>query len=128
MTGSLRIKKISLLIISGFYILAGVNHFVNPDFYYPMIPDYFPFPIFINAASGLLEIALGILILWKTTRRLAAYGIMIMLLAFVPAHVHFIILGGCVADGLCVPMWLAWFRLIPIHPLLIMWAWWHSKG
>lgn len=127
MAGNLRIKKISLWAIAAFYIFAGLNHFINPDFYYPLIPDYFLFPVFINVVSGLAEIVLGVLILFKSTRRLAAYGIMIMLMAFVPAHVHFIILGGCVAEGLCVPMWLAWFRLIPMHPLLILWAWWHRR-
>ena len=26
-------KRIALLVLSAFFVVAGVNHFVNPDFY-----------------------------------------------------------------------------------------------
>lgn len=121
------IKALSLYLQAGFYTLAGVNHFVNPGFYLPLIPDYLPFTDLINTLSGLVEIALGLGLIFITTRRIAALGIAAMLIAFIPSHVFFIQLGSCVDGGLCVPEWLGWARLIVIHPLLILWALVHRR-
>lgn len=120
-------KIISLLLLSGFYILAGVNHFINPDFYLPLIPSYLPFPEIINYVSGGLEILLGLLLLVPGYKRMAAWGIIFLLILFVPSHVYFIMIDSCITDGLCVPNWIGWLRLILIHPLLILWAWWHTR-
>ena len=115
-------KKISFFAQSIFYIVAGVNHFINPDFYLPLIPDYFMFPETINYLSGSIEIILGLMLLLDVTRKAGAYLIVLMLLTFVPSHVYFISIGSCVEGGLCVPEWLGWVRLLVIHPLLIWWA------
>ena len=118
-------RKISLTVLSIFYIFGGINHFVNPEFYYGLIPDYLPIPSTINIISGFAEILLGAGMLIKQTRRYAAIGIIAMLIAFIPSHIYFIQIGGCVDDGLCAPLWLGWIRLVIIHPLLIAWAWYH---
>lgn len=107
----------------GFYLFAGSYHFVNPDFYYDLIPDYLPYPKLINYTSGVLEILLALGVVFPKTRLIAAKGIIILLLLFVPSHVYFIQIGSCIENGLCVPEWLGWVRLVVIHPLLILWAW-----
>lgn len=109
--------------MGAFYVSAGINHFLNPDFYMPLIPPYLPFPEAINVISGIIEIILGTGIFLKQTVRYASYGSVAMLIAFIASHVHFIVIGSCVEGGLCVPDWLGWVRLIVIHPLLITWAW-----
>ncbi|MCU0419437.1 MAG: hypothetical protein MUC38_07235 [Cyclobacteriaceae bacterium] len=110
-----------------FYVVAGINHFWHPHFYYPLIPDYLPGKTTLNIGSGLAEIALGVLLIFPRTRLWACYGIVALLVAFVPAHVHFIQQGSCVAEGLCVPAWVGWVRLVVVHPLLMAWAWWIRK-
>lgn len=117
------IKKVSRWLLIVFYLSAGTNHLINADFYYPLIPDYMPFHVLINVMSGVLEIILGSGLMIRSTRLFSTYGIIAMLVLFIPSHVHFIIIGGCVPDGLCVPLWVAWFRLVVVHPLLILWAW-----
>jgi uncharacterized membrane protein len=121
--------KIKLLIIAmgAFYILAGANHFINPDFYYPLIPEYLHFPKAINIISGIIEIIFGIGVLIPSFRKIASWGIILMLIAFIPSHIYFIQIGGCIQEGLCVPRWVAWLRLIVIHPILIFWAFMISK-
>jgi uncharacterized membrane protein len=121
------LKPWSLRLQSAFYFFAGVNHFVNPGFYLPLIPPYFPYPEAINWLSGVGEIVLAIALLFSSTRKPASYLIIAMLVAFIPSHVYFIQVGGCIPDGLCAPEWVGWFRLIVVHPLLIAWAWWHSR-
>jgi uncharacterized membrane protein len=77
----------------------------------------------INYTSGIFEIILAIGVAIPKTRLLAVKGIILMLIAFIPSHIYFITEGGCMSDSLCVPIWVAWVRLIIIHPLLIYWAW-----
>ncbi len=122
-----KLKPASRWLMVAFYLLAGINHFVNPAFYLPLIPDYLVWKEAINLLSGIAEIALAVGLMFSASQRWAAYGIVAMLLAFVPSHVHFIVMGGCVAEGLCVPMWVAWLRLVLVHPVLIGWAWWHKS-
>ena len=116
------LRKGLLWMLSLFFIAAGLNHFVNPGFYLPLIPAYFPWKEGINWLSGLLEVMLGFGLLFPKLRDLAAWGIIVLLLLFIPSHVYFIQIGSCVEDGLCVPSWVAWVRLLIIHPLLVLWA------
>ncbi len=108
--------------MSIFYIGAGINHFRNPDAYYSIIPPYFSNAYLINILSGIAEICLGILLFFSPTRKMACYGIIIMLLAFIPAHIYMIKAGFCIKD-FCLPIWALWARLLVLQPLLIFWAW-----
>jgi uncharacterized membrane protein len=115
-------KQMSIFLLGIFYLLAGANHFLHPDFYYPLIPDYLPKPVFLNDASGVIELLLGAAVLYKPSRKLACNGIIVLLILFIPSHIWFIQKGGCMSESLCVPVWVAWARLIIIHPLLVYWA------
>jgi uncharacterized membrane protein len=116
-------KKISLVLLIIMYLLAGANHFIKPAMYYPIIPPYFPWPSTINILSGLAEILLAILLIFKATRRFAAIGIVILLTAFIPAHIYMIQKGGCMSADVCIPAWAAWLRLFPLQFILMYWAW-----
>ena len=120
-------KKIFFFAFVVFYILAGIYHFVNPEFYYGLIPDYLPFPKLLNFASGFFEMLFGALVMFSKTRKIGGYGIIILLLLFIPSHMYFIQIGSCVEKGLCVSPWISWTRLIAVHPLLLFWAWWVSQ-
>lgn len=117
-------NKLFFYLQAGFYLFAGSYHFINPDFYLPLIPEYIPFPDIVNTVSGVLEVLLGFLLLFAASRKYAAWGIILMLLAFIPSHVYFIQQGSCLENGLCTEPWVGWLRLVIIHPLLILWAWW----
>ena len=121
------IKKVNVYGLAGFFFFAGCYHFINPGFYYPLIPPYLPFPTAINSLSGVLEVVLGVALLIPRFRFYSAIGLMILLVLFIPSHIYFIQIGGCADQGLCVPLWVAWVRLVVIHPLLIGWVW-ASRG
>lgn len=121
-------KKAIIHGLAYFYIAAGINHFISPDFYLPLIPSFFSNPELINLIAGIAELLLGLGVLFFPTRKRAAFGIVFLLLAFIPSHVYFIQIGSCVTEGLCVPAWVAWIRLIIIHPVLIFWAYWVGKN
>lgn len=120
-------SKVSLrwffrILMAVLFIVAGVNHFISPDAYYPLIPPYLPYPVFLNLLSGVLEIVFGIGLMTARYRKLSAYGIILLMIAFIPAHIHHIQMDGCVSDNICIPLWAALIRLIIIQPLIMVWA------
>lgn len=119
-------KKISLLLLMLLYVGAGINHFWHPAFYYSIIPSYLPNSYLINIAAGTTEIVLGMLLIFPSTRKVAVYLIISMLIAFIPVHTYMIQKGGCMNEIVCIPLWEAWLRLA-LQPVLILWAWWHRK-
>jgi len=116
-------SKVSVRLMIAFYLIAGFNHFVNAEFYLPLIPPFFSNPEKINVLSGIAEILLALGILYKPYRKYASIGIILILIAFIPSHVYFIMIGSCAENSLCIAEWIAWVRLILVHPLLLLWAW-----
>ena len=108
------------------YLLAGLNHFINPQFYYAIIPPWIGDAKLVNTLAGIAEIVLAILLMFKATRKWACYGIILMLIAFVPAHIY-MLQEGLGINGNNAPTWLLWIRLVILQPLLIFWAWVHRK-
>lgn len=120
-------KRILLYLQAAFYVFAGTNHFRNPSIYDGLIPPYLPWHSLVNTVAGIAEMIFGMGLFFPAVRKWAAAGIIAMLLAFVPAHIYFIQMGSCIPGALCVPQWLGWARLVVIHPILILWAWWCRK-
>ena len=120
----MRWKRNGLFLLIIFYLVAGLNHFIMPEFYMPLIPEYFPAKNAINTFSGIIEILLAIGLSMQKTRKISSIGIIVLLIVFIPAHIHFIQKGACFEGSLCVPLWVAWVRLFPVHFLLMIWAWW----
>jgi uncharacterized membrane protein len=99
---------------------AGVLHFVHPETYLRIMPPALPAPRLLVLLSGAAEVAGGLGLLLPATRRLAAWGLLALLVAVFPANVH--MLG--LAKELHLPAWVLWARL-PLQPLL-MWAVWRA--
>ena len=74
-----------------FMIMGGVQHFIKPNFYLPFVPSFLPFPMAIIYLSGIVEVALGVLLLFTKYARIAATGIFILMLLFLPVHIWDII-------------------------------------
>jgi len=119
------LKKISLVLLIIGYVAAGINHFRIPQFYIGIIPAYMPFPNILNTLAGVLEIAGGLGLIFKSTRQFAAWGIVLLLIAFIPVHTA-MLSGHTQLNGAHVqPVW-AWVRLF-FQPVLIVWAWWYTR-
>lgn len=116
------IQSISLYLMALLYIVAGVNHFRSPKFYIRIIPPILPKPELINWLSGAAEIVLGVLLLIPSTSSLAAWGVILLLIAVFPANIYHLQARGA---GMKVPIWALWVRL-PIQFLLIWWAYSHT--
>jgi|SRR5471030_587462 len=121
-----KLKIISLVILILFYLIAGINHFRNPASYIKIIPSYLRSPHVLNYLAGLCEIGFAILLIFRKTRAVAAWGIILMLIAFLPVHISMIGDSPLQLGSLQVTPLLAWIRLLLLQPLLILWAWWYT--
>ncbi len=104
--------------MASLYILAGINHFRKPGMYIKIIPPAFKNPELINILSGAAEIILGILLILPFTKRFAAWGIIILLVAVFPANLY---MYQNKKAGFGLPSWILFVRL-PLQFVLIYWA------
>src|SRR5579859_6818119 len=121
-----KLKKGSLIILILFYLVAGSNHFRDPESYIKIIPDYLPFPGILNLMAGFFEVLFAVLLIFNKTRQMAAFGIILMLIAFLPVHISMIAEAPLHLGQIVVTPLIAWIRLVILQPLLILWAWWFS--
>lgn len=104
--------------MAAFYIVAGVNHFINPGFYKKIMPPLLPGHYFIIYFTGVCEIVFGLLLLSKQTRKPAAWCIIVLLVAVFPANIQMML---NYRDQQSPYLWVAILRL-PLQFLLIWWA------
>lgn len=77
----------SARLLGGAFAGAGVMHFVRPDFFEAIVPRWFPDPKLANRVSGAAEIACGLGMFSRRTRRPAAFGLLLILAGVFPANV-----------------------------------------
>jgi uncharacterized membrane protein len=107
-----------------FFIAAGVNHFLNTPFYVSIMQPYLPWPVVLVYISGVAEIGLGGLLLFKRWSRLAAWGLIALLIAVFPANVHMALHPELYPWASSLGLWL---RLC-LQGILIAWAYWYTRG
>ena len=112
------LRTLSLFLLAAFFVLAGINHFANPQTYVAMIPPYLPFPDVLNLISGAAEMAGGVGVLVPRHRCAAAWGLIALLVAIFPANIHMALHG---LPGVVIPSWVLWARL-PLQFALIAWV------
>jgi uncharacterized membrane protein len=110
---------VGLALFSLFMVAAGIAHFVNPDFYLRIMPPWLPWHEELVALSGACEIAAGLLVLPRSTRRIGGWFAMAVLLGVFPANVWMAVEPTVWPE---VPTWARWARL-PLQLVLIAWAW-----
>ena len=117
------VKAILKYVMGLFYVGAGVMHFVNPDFYLKIMPPYLPWHRFLVDLSGVCEIGLGVLVMVPRTTRLAAWGIIALLLAVFPANIF------AYQHQELIPNFSPTAHLVrlPLQGVAILWAWWYTR-
>ncbi len=104
------------------FVLAGINHFVNAEFYLKMMPPYLPAHLFLIYLSGIFQIALGILLLIPKYTRLAAWGLIALLIAVFPANVYMAMNAEIFPEFSRTALYLR----LPLQIVLIAWAFWFT--
>ena len=107
-------------LVAAFFIVAGVNHFLNPAPYLAMMPPWVPWPEVLDKIAGAAEVAGGIGLLVARFRRAAAWGLLALLVAVFPANLQVALHGW---PGSEIAPWILWARL-PLQLVFMALVWW----
>jgi uncharacterized membrane protein len=118
---SVAITRILRIAAAIFFVAAGVNHFIKPDFYRKIVPPGFGPPGILVWISGVAEIAGGIGLLIPRLRWWAAWGLIALLIAVFPANLYMAVSPQSIPD-MHFSRWSLWLRL-PLQVVFITWVW-----
>jgi len=116
-------RRIALFALAACFVVAGVNHFADPDFYVAIMPPWLPAHLELVYLSGVFEILGGLAVLPAATRSLAGWVLVLLLLAIFPANLHMAANPGSFPD---VPVALLYARL-PVQLVFMVWAVWATR-
>ena len=77
------ITKLLIYVYVVFFIVAGVNHFLNPQFYDAIVPDFIPFPRLVHQITGVIEIILPLFLLTRFRKEAALLMIIFLVILYV---------------------------------------------
>ena len=106
-------RRIGRWLFALVFVSAGIVHLVAPHVYAPAMPPGLPAPRALILLSGLAEIAggLGLVVSSPGVRRVAGWGLALLLVAVYPANVWMAVAG-------LGPEWALWGRL-PLQGALV---------
>lgn len=110
-------------ILSILFLIAGALHFLYTPVYLKIMPPYLPSPRLLVQISGVCEMLGGLGLLFPATQTLAAWGLVALLIAVLPANVQMAIEH---ARWPGIPLWMLWAR-VPLQLPLIWWAWIYTR-
>lgn len=117
------LKLIPRFLLAGFFVLAGLNHFINPALYLKIMPPYLPCHLFLVYLSGFFETALGAMLMIPKYTRAAAWGLIGLLIAVLPANIHMAINAELYP---AISPTALWIRL-PLQAVLMAWAYRYTR-
>ena len=115
--------KMGRLVLGTVYLVAGAGHFLFTRAYMGIMPDYLPAGRELVLLSGAAEMAGGLGVLLPGTRKFAAWGLVALLVAVMPANIWMVQHPERYPS---IPSWLLWARL-PLQLPLMWWAWLYTR-
>lgn len=118
-------KYILIIISSIFYVLVGIKHFIDPDFFLAIVPPYLPYHLELVYISGLFEILFGVMILFPKYRYWGSIGLILLLIAVFPANIY-LFQSVEAQKAIGATQEIATLRL-PVQGIFILVAYWIRK-
>ncbi|HHP7231405.1 MAG TPA: DoxX family protein [Xenococcaceae cyanobacterium] len=106
-------------------MIAGVLHFVAPEPFIKIVPNLLPYPGALVYLSGLVEILSGIGLLIPSVSQIAAWTLVVLLIAVYPANINMAV-NQIQIENIPNSIWFQAIRL-PFQFVLIAWAWWYTR-
>ena len=119
------IKSFLIIISSIFYVIVGIKHFIEPEYFLSIVPPYLPYHLELVYVSGLFEVLFGILILLPKYRYYGAIGLILLLIAVFPANLY-LAQNEIAQEAIGATQEIATWRL-PIQGILIWIAYFIRK-
>ena len=120
------LKAVMRYLLAAFFIFAGVNHFLNPDFYINIMPGYMPAHGFLVGLSGVTEIIAGVMLAIPATSRLGAWFIIAHLVIFFAVHIDMIVVWEEKFREQDIPLGALYGRIV-FQFIFIAWAFWFTR-
>ena len=115
-------KDIARLVLALMFAIVGTLHFIYTKRFIQIVPPFIPQPAAIVYISGFFEILGAIGLLISRYQQQAAFGLVLLLIAVLPANIYMAIkniqLGGIMNNQI-----LQWLR-IPFQGVFIWWVLW----
>lgn len=113
------LKSVLRYVLGLFFVVAGMNHFITPGFYLPIMPDYLPWHEALVFLSGVIEVVAGALLCVPKTQRIGAWAIIAVLVAVFPANIHMAMNPETFADyGSPTALYIR----LPLQLIPLLWA------
>lgn len=121
-------SQVGRIILAILFVAAGILHFLIPQPYLRIVPPYLLHPRLLVEVSGAAEIlgGLGLLLPIPSVRRLAAWGLVALLIAVWPANLY-MAMAHLALPGIMGQSWAQWLR-VPLQIPLIYWAWLYTRA
>ena len=110
------------ILLAVLMIVAGVQHLWNPNFYLPFVPPFMPFPMAMVYLSGLVELLLGLAILFLNHKytKFGMLGVFVLMVIYLPLHIA----DAFSMEPIIGSPTLAYIRLA--IQLLLIWLSWNA--
>ena len=76
------ITKLLIYVYIIFFISAGINHFLNPQFYDGIVPEFIPYPRQVHQFTGVLEIMIPLFFLTRYRKEAALIMIVFLIILY----------------------------------------------
>ena len=118
-----RFKRLGLGIVFLWFFVGCVGHFTNTQFFVAIVPPWVPFPVWAVYVSGVVEIVLALLVIWRKSRPLAGWGLVALTIAVTPANIHMFMNPALFPQA---PQSAYLIRLV-VQALLLLLIWWSTR-
>ena len=110
-----------------FYVNVGIKHFTDPKWFLDIIPPFLSsIGLELVYISGFFEILFGVMLIFPASRKLAAFGLILLLIAVYPANLYLAFYQGPQKLIGISAFAASWIRL-PIQFIFIGLAYWHYR-
>jgi len=115
--------EIHRYIIAGIFLVTGLLHFIKPQIFVSIMPDYIPYHLPMVYISGVGELLGAIGIMVPQTQILAAWGLILLLVVVFPANINMAV------EAVQKSGYFAWYSIgmllrLPLQLVLIYWVYW----
>ncbi|ADY28335.1 MULTISPECIES: DoxX family protein [Cellulophaga] len=112
-----------LYLMALLYVIAGIMHFIKPKIYTRIMPRYLPKHLLLVHISGIVEVVVGVGLLYTPTKNLAIYTLIAMLIVFLLVHFYMLSSKKAAAG---IPRYILLLR-IPLQFALMYWAYYYLQ-
>lgn len=117
-------RKLGLGFVFVWFLVGGVAHFALTELEMRMVPSWVPWPRATVLATGVMELAGALGLLWLPSRRAAGWGLALLTIAVTPANLYML---EHAADFPTVPYWALVARL-PLQVALLALIIWSTAA